>query len=95
MTGSSTVDAIGIAVAEAPKPRFARVKFSGRNSKEYIYRVEPSADLRPGQYAVTRKNSSLVTITAVDTEPVPGLDLSKYDWVYPVPDETVKEEVTE
>lgn len=81
--------------------RFIRVIFSGRDGprsnpakapKEYTYRAEPSADLRPGQYAVTRRNSSLVTITAIDIDPVPGLALEKYDWVDPVPDETVKEE---
>lgn len=72
---------------EAPptKLRFVQVKFGDRaNSKIYTYRVEPDASVRPGQYGVTRRNMSKVTIIAIDTEPVPNLDISKYDFVDPV-----------
>jgi hypothetical protein len=69
--------------------RFVRVKFTDRESpKEYTYRIEPDASVYPGQYAITRRNMSRVTITVIDCEPVPGLDLSKYDFVDPVSDET-------
>lgn len=68
--------------------RFVRVKFNDRtNSREYTYRVEPDAVVRPGQYAITRRNLSQVTISAIDVEPVPGLVLEKYDFVDPVEDD--------
>ena len=67
------------------KPRFVRVKFSDREkSKVYTYRIEPDADVLVGQYAVTRRNMSKVSIVEIDTPPVPFLDLSKYDFVDPV-----------
>jgi hypothetical protein len=69
---------------EAP-PRFVRVKFSDReNSKVYTYRVDPDASASIGQYAITRRNMSKVTIIEIDAPPVPNLDLSKYDFVDPV-----------
>lgn len=76
------------AAEEAPSPRFVRVKFTDRaNSKEYTYRVELDAQISPGQYAITRKNLSKVLVIAIDCEPVPNLDLSRYDFVDPVPEE--------
>jgi len=70
--------------AKIPK-RFVQVKFSDReNSKVYTYRVEPEVECLIGQFAITRRNMSKVTIIAVDTAPVPNLDLSKYDFVDPV-----------
>lgn len=77
------------AEVEPAKVRFVRVKFPSPNpkAKEYTYRVELDADVRPGQYAITRRNLSQVTITAVDVAPVPNLDLSRYDFVDPVPQE--------
>lgn len=76
------------AVPVQPDPkklRFVQVKFGDRmNSKVYTYRIEPDASVRPGQYGITRKNMSKVTIIAIDTEPVPNLDISKYDFVDPV-----------
>ena len=76
-------------VAPATSPRFVQVKFSDReNSKVYTYRVEPDASVSVGQYAITRRNMSKVTIVAIDTPPVLNLDLSKYDFVDPVAVET-------
>jgi hypothetical protein len=76
-------------LADETITRFVRVKFSDReNSKIYIYRVEPDADVSVGQYAITRRNMSKVTIVEIDAPPVQGLDLSKYDFVDPVTVET-------
>jgi hypothetical protein len=78
--------------AESVKPRFVQVKFSDReNSKVYTYRVEPEVECRVGQFAITRRNMSKVTIIAVDTAPVPNLDLSKYDFIDPVSMEGTEE----
>ena len=88
MNASSTLDATGLVAKEASetKLRFVKVKFTDREgSKEYTYRVEPDANVRIGQYAITRRNLSKVTITAIDAPPVPNLDISKYDFVDPVP----------
>jgi hypothetical protein len=72
------------AAAKEP-PRFVQIKFSDReNSKVYTYRVEPDASVRVGQYTITRRNMSKVTIVAIDTAPVPNLALDKYDFVDPV-----------
>lgn len=71
--------------AASVQPRFVQVKFSDReNSKVYTYRVEPDATVSVGQFAITRRNMSKVTIVAVDTAAVPNLDLSKYDFVDPI-----------
>lgn len=70
-------------------PRFVRVKFSDReNSKIYTYRIDPDTTVSVGQYAITRRNMSKVTIVEIDAPPVPNLDLSKYDFVDPVAVET-------
>lgn len=71
------------------KLRFVQVKFSDRkNLKVYTYRVDPDATVSVGQYAITRRNMSKVTIVAIDTAPVPNLALDKYDFVDPVAVET-------
>jgi hypothetical protein len=76
-------------IVAAPKLRFVQVKFSDRqNSKVYTYRVDPDVEVLVGQYAVTRRNMSKVIVVAIDTAPVPNLDLSKYDFVDPVSVET-------
>jgi hypothetical protein len=68
---------------------FVQVKFTDReNSKVYTYRVEPDVEVFVGQYAITRRNMSKVTIIAIDTDPVPNLPLDKYDFVEPVPVDT-------
>jgi hypothetical protein len=74
--------------------RFVRVKFS-YGGREYTYRADPDAVFKLGGYATPRKRSGLVTITAIDCEPVPNLALDKYDWVDPVPVPEEEEEQVE